>query len=301
MIPTWPCHASCIRCGFSRSAAMTKPFTPMRRTLLRALGAGLPAGAAATGLVRDSALAAEPRQAGASAASAGGVSHFFNARERITVDAIVARLIPNDELGPGAREAGVTDFLDRQLAGAWGSGDHFYRHGPFQAGTPEQGYQLALTPAQAFRAGLAAVDEVSARRHGGKSFAQLQPREQDALLTGLEKGEIELAALPGKVFFQMLLDGTMEGFFGDPIHGGNRNMAGWKLVGFPGVYASYSNDIERHGVAYIRPPMSIAMARASGHGAMHGTHSGTSGTASHDASHGASPAKAAPAPKGGRP
>lgn len=272
---------------------MTKPFTPMRRTLLKALGAGLPAGAAATGLVGDSALAAPPGPASAAANKAGGVSHFFNARERITVDAIVARLIPNDELGPGAREAGVTDFLDRQLGGAWGSGDHFYRHGPFQAGTPEQGYQLALTPAQAFRAGLAAVDEVSAKQHGGKSFAQLQPREQDALLTALEKGEIDLGALPGKVFFQMLLDGTMEGFFGDPIHGGNRNMAGWKLVGFPGVYASYSNDIERHGVAYIRPPMSIAMARASGHGSMHG--------AGHASPHGASPAKAAPAPKGGRP
>lgn len=248
---------------------MANPFTPKRRTFLKALGAGLPATAGAAALVGDSVVSAQTRPASAAAPSGSGVSQFFNPRERITVDAVVARLIPNDELGPGAREAGVTDFLDRQLAGPYGKGDNFYRGGPFQAGTPEQGYQLAFTPAECFRTGLARLEEASAKRHGGKPFAQLSEADQDALLTALEKGEVDMGPLPGKVFFQMLLDGTMEGFFSDPMYGGNRNMAGWKLVGFPGIYASYSNDIERHNVAYIRPPMSIAMARASGHG--HGT------------------------------
>ncbi|WYX25289.1 gluconate 2-dehydrogenase subunit 3 family protein [Achromobacter xylosoxidans] len=71
------------------------------------------------------------------------------------MDAIAARLIPADELGPGAKEAGVTQFLDGQLAGAWGAGEQFYRQGPFESGTPEQGYQLSFTPAEMFRRGLA--------------------------------------------------------------------------------------------------------------------------------------------------
>lgn len=252
---------------------MAKPFTPKRRAFLKAIGAGLPASAGAVALVSDGVVSAQPKRAGGDAASGRNVSQFFNSRERITVDAVVARLIPNDELGPGAKEAGVTDFLDRQLAGPWGSGDNFYRQGPFRQGTPEQGYQLPLTPAEVFRTGLAKLDEASARQHGGKGFAQLSPSEQDALLTALQKGQLDMGALPGAVFFQMMLDGTMEGFFSDPMYGGNRDMVGWKLLGFPGIYASYSNDIERHNVAYVRPPMSIAKARASGHGqhgAMHG-------------------------------
>lgn len=261
---------------------MSKPFAPLRRTLLKALGAGLPATAATGALVRDTVAATEPAASVCSAPAGSGVSHFFNERERITVDAIVARLIPNDELGPGAKEACVTEYLDRQLAGAWGSGDNFYRHGPFQGGTPEQGYQLALTPAESFREGLSRMDAASAREHGGRSFTQLTPAQQDAMLTAMQKGEVDMGPLPAKVFFQLLLDSTMEGFFSDPIHGGNRDMIGWKLLGFPGVYASYTNDIERHNVAYVRPPMSIAMARAAGHrhgGEAHGAPAAPANTA----------------------
>lgn len=254
---------------------MAKPFTPKRRTFLKAIGAGLPASAGAVALVADGPVSAQSKSGSGDATAARNVSQFFNSRERITVDAVVARLIPNDELGPGAKEAGVTDFLDRQLAGPWGTGDNFYRQGPFRQGTPEQGYQLGLTPAQVFRTGLTRLDEASARQHGGKGFAQLSAPQQDALLTSLQKGEIDMGDLPGAVFFQMMLDGTMEGFFSDPMYGGNRDMAGWKLLGFPGIYASYSNDIERHNVAYVRPPMSIAKARASGH-AQHGAMQGPS-------------------------
>jgi len=60
----------------------------------------------------------------------------------------------------------------------------------------------------------------------------------------------------------MLLDGAVEGFFSDPVHGGNRDMVGWKLIGFPGAMASFANDIERHNVAYVRAPVSIATAPA---------------------------------------
>lgn len=84
------------------------------------------------------------------------------------------------------------------------------------------------------------------------------------MLKRMQAGELDFSPLPSAIFFQALLDGTMEGFFSDPIYGGNSGMAGWTLVGFPGAYASYANDIDRHGVAWTRPPVSIADAHAHG-------------------------------------
>lgn len=182
---------------------------------------------------------------------------FFNSEEARTAEAALARLIPADDSGPGAREAGVVVFLDRQLAAAWGQGDHFYRKGPFLSGTPQQGYQLAFTPAEMFRLGFAKLDE-NARKLRGAAFADLTDEQQDELLRQAEQGKLEFGALPSGVFFSSLVDATMEGFFSDPIHGGNRDKIGWKLVGFPGVHASYANDIERHGIKWPRAPVSIA-------------------------------------------
>src|SRR5215831_197569 len=115
---------------------------------------------------------------------------FFNAEEARTADVVLARLIPADENGPGAREAGVVVFLDRQLAGAWGHGDHFYRKGPFLPGTPQQGYQLAFTPAELFRLGFARLDE-NARKLRGAAFADLTDAQQDDLLAQAEHGKLD--------------------------------------------------------------------------------------------------------------
>ncbi|SAI52152.1 gluconate dehydrogenase subunit [Bordetella ansorpii] len=185
---------------------------------------------------------------------------FFNQQEAQAVDALVARLIPADDLGPGAKEAGVTTFLDEQLAGAWGAGDQLYRQGPFEQGTPEQGYQLSFTPAEMFRRGLAELD-AAVRKQDGKPYAELSAGQQDEWLRQMQSGKADFSPLPSAVFFQALLDGTIEGFFSDPMYGGNAGMVGWKLVGFPGAYASFSNDIERHGVIWAGEPVSIAMAR----------------------------------------
>lgn len=182
---------------------------------------------------------------------------FFNAEEARTADAALARLIPADDDGPGAREAGVVVFLDRQLAGAWGHGDHFFRKGPFLSGTPQQGYQLAFTPAEMFRLGFWKLDD-NARKLRGAAFADLTDAQQDELLVQAEQGKLDFGPLPSGTFFASLLDAAMEGFFSDPIYGGNREKIGWKLVGFPGVHASYANDIERHGIKWSRPPASIA-------------------------------------------
>src|SRR5215471_18521221 len=137
---------------------------------------------------------------------------FFNLDEARTADAAVARLIPTDDNGPGAREAGVVVFLDRQLAGAWGQGDHFYRKGPFLPGTPQQGYQLAFTPAEMFRLGLAKLNE-NARKLRGAAFADLTSEQQDELLAQAEHGKLDFGTLAAAAFFASLVDATMEGFF----------------------------------------------------------------------------------------
>lgn len=217
----------------------------------------VPLGLGATAVTGGIAATVAPSANAQDAAPIAQAWHFFDGNEGRAAEAAVARLIPADDAGPGAKEAGVAVFIDLQLAGAWGAGDHLYRQTPFLAGTPQQGYQLAFTPAEMFRLGFAKLDEAAREAHG-TAFADLTPEQQETLLAEAEQGKLDFGALPSAVFFAALLDATMEGFFSDPIYGGNRDKIGWKLVGFPGVHASYANDIERHGVAWARPPASIA-------------------------------------------
>jgi gluconate 2-dehydrogenase gamma chain len=180
----------------------------------------------------------------------------LNASEYAFVEAAVDVLIPEDALSPSASACGVAVFIDRQLAGAYGSGARSYRGGPFVAGKPEHGYQLALTPRELFRSSIALINELSVARHK-LPFDALGEDLRAELLTQLERGQTELAA--GQVFFELLLSLTMEGFFADPIYGGNRDMAGWKMVGFPGLPATYREAIvQYHDTPYPHAPQSIA-------------------------------------------
>ncbi len=181
---------------------------------------------------------------------------FFSEPERRFVEAATARLIPDEEDGLGARGAAVAVFIDRQLAGPYGRAEHWYMQGPWATGIPEQGYQLKLTPSQLYQT---ATRDVNAwcQKNRGKDFAVLSAAEQDDVLHGLESGEIELADVPAKVFFTMLWNNTVEGFLADPMYGGNRNFAGWKLVGFPGPRYNYVSDIEQYGKPYTLPTVGI--------------------------------------------
>jgi gluconate 2-dehydrogenase gamma chain len=152
----------------------------------------------------------------------------------------------------------VTIFIDRQLAGAWGGGAKMYRQGPFRKGTPTQGYQLPMTPREYFAAGIVAIN-LWTNKTKGKDFDRLSAKDREETLKTLEQGKAELAAFDGKQFFEALHTITMEGFFSDPIYGGNRNKAGWKLVGYPGLPAVYSTLIEEYrGKRYQVEPQSIA-------------------------------------------
>lgn len=182
---------------------------------------------------------------------------FFTPAESAFVEAAIARLVPADELGPGAREAGVALFIDRQLAGAYGSAAKWYMRGPWGESSPQQGYQLPLAPRELYRLAIAQIDAHVRQQHG-RRFDQLAPADQDALLTDLDRGALKIADVPAKAFFELLLGNTIEGFFADPIHGGNRDKAGWRLVGFPGVAGSYINWIGRHNQPYRVEPVSIA-------------------------------------------
>jgi len=181
-------------------------------------------------------------------AVAGAEFIFFSADERAFIEAAVGRLIPNDEIGPGAVEAGVPFFLDRQLAGPFGRGDFYFLACPWKKGVPEQGYQSRFSPAQLYRAAIKAIDRYTARQFGGRAFAALSEAERDQVLKDLESGEIELEdGVDAKTFFGMLLQNTKEGYFADPIYGGNKNMGAWKMIGFPGAHYDYSEWVTRHG------------------------------------------------------
>jgi gluconate 2-dehydrogenase gamma chain len=182
---------------------------------------------------------------------------FFSADEASLVEAAVDRLIPADERGPGGKDAGCAVFIDRQLVDPYGRGDGLYMKPPFLPGVATQGYQRPDTPAAQYRSGLKALGEYVKNAFDGKSFSQLSPPDQDEVLAGLESGAIGLKGVDGTQFFTLLLSNTMEGFFADPIYGGNRDMVGWKLIGFPGARYDYRDWVERHNEPYPLPPVSI--------------------------------------------
>jgi gluconate 2-dehydrogenase gamma chain len=167
-------------------------------------------------------------------------------------------IIPRDDLSPSGTECGIPTFIDRQLASAWGGGDRMYRAGPFMKGTPEQGYQLSLTPHQFFVAGVQAANAWCIKTYG-RSFDRLAQPQRNEALTAMEKGTAEFDGFNARQFFGALLTITMEGFFSDPIHGGNRNKASWRMLGFPGLPALYADKVEEYRFKrYVAEPQSIA-------------------------------------------
>ena len=227
--------------------------SPSRRNLFKVAAAASASAVIPLRLASDagSAHAAPPRYA-------APPEHYFTADETAFIEAAVARIIPTDELGPGAKEAGVGTFIDRQLAGPYGRAETWYMQGPWRKGTDEQGYQLKLTPAQLYRAAIRDIDAHVRGTEAGKSFAQLDEKAQDDLLHALEKGDVKLPNAPAKEFFKLLVQNTTEGFLADPMYGGNRDFAGWKLIGFPGPRYNYVAEIEQYGKRYDMPFVSIA-------------------------------------------
>jgi gluconate 2-dehydrogenase gamma chain len=247
---------------------MTKELIDRRRFLIGGAVAGL-AGAVPAAPIRDGELGAPPQtirgavpwQEGTadSPPRISGTDYvYFTPVEVAFITAAVARLIPNDAVGPGAVEAGVPFFIDRQLAGPFGRGDHYFLGGPWPKGAPEQGYQSRFSPAQLYRAAIPAIESYVAATFNGAAFGKLAAADQDKVLKALEAGDAKLdGGVDAKAFFAMLLQNTKEGYFSDPIYGGNKDMAAWKMIGFPGAHYDYKEWVSRHGERVPFEPVSF--------------------------------------------
>jgi len=186
-----------------------------------------------------------------------GASYLYLQEPEVRfLEAAVEHLIPTDDLGPGARDAGVVVYIDRQLAGSWGSHGRNYRMGPWLEGTPQQGYQSRFTPQEVYRIAIREIDQ-HCRTTFDRPFAQLRPEAQVEMLKALEADKIALPSLSSKFFFDLLWRNTDEGFFSDPLYGGNRDMVGWKLLGFPGLPSSQYRELLTSHEPYHAEPVSV--------------------------------------------
>jgi gluconate 2-dehydrogenase gamma chain len=216
-----------------------------RRDFLK--GAVVGGAAAATGTVAAPAPAeaqAQPPQA--APASQPGYA-FLNIEEAAFVEALVDHMVPADDLSPKGTDIGINIFIDRALAGGWGKGERLYMQGPWKRGTPNQGYQLPLTPAQLYRAGIEATNAHCRKTYGGKPFDRLDAKQREEVLVGLSEGKITFEnGPPARTFWGTVYATVMQGMFSDPIYGGNRDKAGWKLIGFPGAIAVHRENVEKY-------------------------------------------------------
>ena len=205
-----------------------------RREFLRraAVGAGAVAGA---GIVPE-ALAQNHEQEKKS--NGEGLGAFFNRDDAATVEAFTERLMPGGPGKPGARDAGVLNYIDLALAGAYADLQDFYRRG------------------------LAQLDQYS-RETYREPFVRLSAAQQEAVITALEEGKATGFVWPtAQAFFETLRTHTMEGLFADPVYGGNRDFAGWRLVGFPGAQPIFTRTDMQSKQAFARAPIIGLQAQA---------------------------------------
>jgi gluconate 2-dehydrogenase gamma chain len=225
--------------------------SPSRRELFKSLALVPMSALSLASCARES-----DKPAGESAARAGEYKPtFFNAAEWAFILAACDRLIPADDIGPSAADAGVPEFIDRHMQTPYASGDIWYMQGPFIEAAPQFGYQGRLPVRDILRVGMKAIDAHCAALMSGKSFAQLTHAEQESLLKAAESGKLDLDNISAKEFFTQLLNETRLGYFCDPKYGGNKNMAAWKMIGYPGARADYTNWVEIRDKPYPLPPV----------------------------------------------
>jgi gluconate 2-dehydrogenase gamma chain len=166
---------------------------------------------------------------------------FFNDEHAATVEAFAERLMPGAPGQPGARDANVINYIDLALAGAYADQQDFYRRG------------------------LAQLDAYCRKTHN-QPFVKLSAAQQDEVIAALEQGKASEFAFPtAQAFFNTLRAHTMEGMFADPVYGGNRDFAGWRLVGFPGAQLFYTQADLANQQAFTRAPITGLQARAKAH------------------------------------
>jgi len=227
-----------------------------RRGFLKAAGAA--STLAAAGLTAKMAQAAETPAAKNNAAPPVEPLLTLTADESAFFSAAYDTIIPADALSPSGTDCGLVTYIDRQLAGAWGNGARMYRNGPYFPSKPEYGYQLPLTPREFFAAGIRAANAWSQKTYG-RSFDRLNAMQRSGALTAMESGTAVFDNFDAKQFFEALLQSAMEGFFADPVYGGNHNKVSWRMVGYPGLPATWAAKAEAYrGKKVTIEPQSIA-------------------------------------------
>jgi gluconate 2-dehydrogenase gamma chain len=230
--------------------------SPSRRQLFKSLTFVPIAAFGMSGCAKESDKPAA--EAGAGAAPGEYKAAFFNAAEWAFILAACDRLIPADYIGPSASQAGVPEFIDRHMQTPYASGDIWYMQGPFVEAAPQFGYQGRLGVKDILRVGIKGIDAHCQKHFSGKTFAQLEHADQETLLKAAEAGKIELENISAREFFSQLLNETRMGYFCDPKHGGNKNMSAWKMIGYPGMRADYTNWVEVRDQPYPLPPVDLA-------------------------------------------
>lgn len=203
---------------------------------------------------------------------------FFSREEDFAVlSAATERIFPEDEHGPGAIGLGVPYFIDKQLAGSWGTNAKEYMKDPFmqneqvhqyqhlttqqdksgpnastKAPTPTPRYQSRLNRGDIFITGLRRMDEVCQERFG-VSFPDAKVEQQNEILTLFESGEVEMVGVAAVTFFNLLLQTTLEGAYADPVYGGNKDMMGWRMKEYPGPRMAYIGEIESEEFILMEP------------------------------------------------
>lgn len=223
---------------------MSKHDSSRRSFLVQTVvGAGAVAG---SGLVPDvyAQTLGQPKQEAAPAGQVHptAVQHgaFFNYEQAATIAAFTERLMPGAPGKPGASDAGVLNYIDLALAGAYADLQEFYR------------------------SGLAQLEAYCRKTHNA-SFAQLDAGKQDAVIAAIEQGKAADFSWPtGPEFFGVIRTHTMEGMFADPIYGGNRDFAGWRLVGFPGIQGNFTPGDLQSKQAFTRSAVIGLQAQAKG-------------------------------------
>jgi gluconate 2-dehydrogenase gamma chain len=237
---------------------MTMANVDRRDFLKSAVVGGAAAAGTATIAAPEIAQAQQPAAAAPAAPQAAGYE-FLNLDEAAFVEALVDHMVPADEFTPKGTDLGIAVYIDRALAGGWGKGDRLYMQGPWKRGAPSQGYQLPLTPAQLYRAGIEATN-VHCQKTWGKPFDRLDSAQREEVLIGLSGAKINFdSGLPVPVFWSTLYQTVVEGMYSDPIYGGNRNKAGWRMIGFPGAIAVHRDEVEKYrGKPFPNDPLGIA-------------------------------------------
>jgi gluconate 2-dehydrogenase gamma chain len=225
---------------------MTKHDEGRRAFLGTAIGAGA---AASVALVPDALAKDHPQHHAAADAPApvadhampamsGGHGAFFNDDDTRTITALTERLMPGAAGAPGATDAGVTNYIDLALAGFDEDKQYFYRTGLVQL-------------------------DAHCKQAYGKEFRHLAAAQQDETVAALQQGKAPEFVWPtAQAFFSTVRTHTMEGMFADPVYGGNKNFAGWRLVGFPGAQPLYTPEDMQSTRAFTREPIVGLQSRA---------------------------------------